>query len=210
MNKTPNKSIHDLFGNQLKSNVVILNLEKHMNKTLKKTISIVGGLTLFCLAVASAQAANTVSFNQSTFNVSNGDSLTVDLVGTDFTLGPEGAAFSLAWNPSVLSYVSTAVANPPWDAPSVSDTNAASGVIDFVFLSKTTPGDAGANFALASFTFNVVGNAGAVSSLALSNDPYDVGFISPGAVPINVNYINSQVQVAPSRSRPQPGCSVPV
>ena len=41
-----------------------------------------------------------------------------------------------------------------------------------------------------------MGNAGTVSSLALSNDPYDVGFISPGAVPINVNYVNSQVQVA--------------
>ena len=72
----------------------------------------------------------------------------MDLVGTNFTLGPDGAAFSLAWDPTVLSYVTTAIANPPWDAPSVSDTNAASGVIDYVFLSKTT-GDAGANFALA-------------------------------------------------------------
>ena len=87
-----------------------------MNKTLKKTISVVGGLTLFCLTAASAQAsivpANTVSFTQPTFNASNGDSLTVDLVGTNFTLGPDGAAFSLAWNPSVLSYVSTSITNP--------------------------------------------------------------------------------------------------
>ena len=167
-----------------------------MNKTFNKTISVVGGLTLFCLAVASAQAANTVSFTQPAFNVSNGDSLTVDLVGTDFTVGPDGAAFSLAWNPAVLSYIGIAFASPPWDATSVSDTNAFSGLIDFVFLSKTT-GDAGTNFALASFTFDVVGNAGALSSLILSNDPYNVGFISPGAASIDVNYVNSQVQVAP-------------
>ena len=102
-------------------------------------------------------------------NVSNGDNLTVDLVGTNFNLGPDGAAFSLAWNPAVLSYVSTAISNPSWDSSSVKADSAALGLIDYVFL----------------------------SSLALSNDPYDVGFVSPGALPINVNYVNSQVQVAP-------------
>jgi hypothetical protein len=171
-----------------------------MNKMLKKTITVVAALTLFGLTAASAQASvtltNTVSFTESTFNVNNGDTLTVDLVGSNFTLGPDGAAFSLAWNPSVLSYVNTSITNPSWDATFVNADSAASGLIDYVFLAKSTAGDAGANFALASFTFNVIGNAGDVSSLTLSNDPYNVGFISPGAVPINVNYIDSQVEIA--------------
>ncbi len=171
-----------------------------MNKMLKKTGAIVGGLTLFCLTATSAQASvalsNVVSFTQPTYAVSNGDTLTVDLVGNNFTLGPDGAAFSLAWNPSVLSYVNTSITNPSWDSSSVSDDNAASGLIDYVFLAKSSAGDAGANFALASFTFNVIGNAETASSLTLSSDPFNVGFVSPGAAPINVNYINGQVQVA--------------
>lgn len=169
-----------------------------MNKMLKKTVAIVGSLILLCLASAQASAAltNTVSFTQPTFNVNSGDSLTVDLVGSNFTLGPDGAAFSLAWNPSVLSYVNTSITNPSWDSSFVNADNAASGLIDYVFLAKSTAGDAGANFSLASFTFNVIGNTGNVSSLILGNDPFNVGFVSPGAVPINVNYINSQVQIA--------------
>lgn len=170
-----------------------------MTKTLKNTIAVIGTLTLLCLTTASEASTaftNTVNFSQPIFEVGTGDSLTVELTGNNFTLGPDGAAFSLAWDPSVLSYVSTSITNPSWDSSFVNADSAASGLIDYVFLTKSTVGDAGANFALASFTFNVIGNAGDVSSLALSNDPYNVGFVSPGAAPINVNYINSQVEIA--------------
>ena len=122
--------------------------------------------------------------------------MTVDLVGTNFTAGPDGAAFSLAWDPIVLGYVNTTVANPPWDTSFVSDDSKALGLVDFVFLNKSA-GDAGINFALASFTFNVLGNPGDTTALTLSIDPFDVGFVAPGAVPINVNFVNSQVQVVP-------------
>ncbi|MDP3334889.1 MAG: cohesin domain-containing protein [Methylococcaceae bacterium] len=170
-----------------------------MTKSLKNSIAVIGTLALFGLTAASAQASvaltNTVSFSQPIFEVSTGDSLTVELTGNNFTLGPDGAAFSLAWDPSVLSYVNTSITNPSWDSSFVNADSAASGLIDYVFLAKSTVGDAGADFALASFTFNVIGNAGDVSSLTLSNDPYNVGFISPGAAPINVNYINSQVEI---------------
>ena len=172
-----------------------------MNKTFKKTLPVIGALILLCLAAAPAHASvippNTVSFTQSSLiNVSQGNNLTVDLVGANFTAGPDGVAFSLAWDPSILSYVNTTVANPPWDTSFVSDDSKALGLVDFVFLNKSV-GDAGANFAIASFTFNVLGNPGSATSLTLSNDPFDVGFVVPGAVPINVNYVNSQVQVVP-------------
>ena len=140
-----------------------------MNKMFKKTLSLVGGFTLLVMLNGPVVAANTVQFTQGNIiNAASGDSLTVDLIGRDFTAGPDGAAFSLAWNPSVLDYVNTTIANPPWDISSVNDTSAASGLIDFVFLNKNV-GDAGSNFDIASFTFNVLGNPGCTTTLALSN-----------------------------------------
>lgn len=173
-----------------------------MNKMLKKSLSLIGGLTLLVAlngpVYAAVVAPNSVQFTQgSVINVATGSSLTVDLVGSNFTAGPDGAAFSLSWDPTVLSYVSASVANPPWDTSFVSDTNAASGIIDYVFLIKSV-GNAGSDFALASFTFNVLGNAGAQTALSLSNPAIaDTGFVLPGGSLINVNYVNSQVQVAP-------------
>ena len=140
-----------------------------------------GALTLFCLVFAPAHAAlippNTVSFTQSSLiNVNQGDNLTVDLVETNFTAGPDGAAFSLAWDPLVLGYVTTTVANRPWDTSFVSDDSKALGLVDFVFLNKSV-GDAVTNFAIASFTFNVLGNPGDTTALTLSIDPRGKGKI---------------------------------
>ncbi len=169
-----------------------------MNKIFKKTLSLVGGLTLFVMLNGPVIAANTVQFTQgNSIDAASGGSLTVDLVGRDFTAVPDGAAFSLAWNPSVLNYVSTSIANPPWDGSFVSDANAASGIIDYVFLNKSV-GNAGSNFDIASFTFNVLGNPGATTALALSNPAIpDTGFTLPGGTLIDVSYVNSQVQVVP-------------
>jgi hypothetical protein len=169
-----------------------------MNQMFKKTLSLVGGLTLLVMLDGPVVAANTVQFSQGNIiNTASGGSLTVDLVGRDFTTGPDGAAFSLAWNPSVLDYMSTSIANPPWDTSYVSDANAASGFIDYVFLIKSV-GNAGSNFDIASFTFNVLGNPGAATTLALSNPAIaDTGFTLPGGTLVDVNYVNSQVQVVP-------------
>jgi archaellum component FlaG (FlaF/FlaG flagellin family) len=168
-----------------------------MNKMFKKTLSLVGGLTLLVMINGPVSAANTVQFTQGNIiNVLPGGSLTVDLVGRDFTEGPDGAAFSLAWDASVLDYASTRIANPPWDTSFVNDVNAASGIIDFVFLIKSV-GNAGSNFDIASFTFNVLGNPGVTTTLALSNPAADTGFTLPGGTLIDVNYVNSQVQVVP-------------
>lgn len=166
-----------------------------MYNALSVVIRISAILSLLFLGAAVAEA-NTVQFTQSNFDVAPGETFTVDLVGTDFLSGPDGAAFALSWDPAVLSYVSTTVANPPWDIPSVSDGTAAAGNIEYVFLSKTA-GDAGSDFSLASFTFQVLGGAGATSPLSLSNDPYDVGFVAPGGQSLTVSYVNSDVHVVP-------------
>jgi len=172
-----------------------------MEHYMKHPVLLIGALaaTLLTAAPVSATviATSVVKFSQGeNINVSAGDTFTVDLIGENFPDGPDGAAFSLSWNPGVLSYVGTAIANPPWDASFISDGNAGTGLIDYVFLGKSV-GNAGTNFALASFTFNVVGNQGESSALSLNIDSFNVGFVSPGALPINTSFIGSQVQVVP-------------
>ena len=162
-----------------------------MKNIVLQTIAVLG-LAIGGLSVAEA---NQVSFVQSSVNALSGQTLTFDLVGSGFTQEPDAAAFTLSWEKSVLQYVNTSIANPPWDVPSVNDANAADGKIDFVFLGKSV-GTAGENFSLASFTFNVIGNAGASANLHLADSAFG-GFVAPGGVELTTNYIDSHVQVVP-------------
>ncbi|ATG91952.1 hypothetical protein MKLM6_3767 [Methylomonas koyamae] len=161
-----------------------------MKNTVLQAIAIFG----LVIGELSAVEASQVSFVQSNVNALPGQILTFDLVGEGFSSGPDGAGFSLAWDKTVLQYVTTTVANPPWDTSFVSDTNAGSGMVDFVFLGKST-GTAGTDFSLASFTFNVIGNVGAATELSLA-DAFG-GFSALGGQSLSVNYLNSQVQVVP-------------
>ena len=162
-------------------------MKKHVFQTIAAAALLAGGL--------STAQANQVSFVQSSVNALPGQTLTFDLVGNDFTSAPDGAAFTLSWDHAVLDYVSASIANPPWDTSYVSDVNAASGIIDYVFLIKSV-GNAGTDFSLASFTFNVIGNIGASTNLNLADSAYG-GFVAPGGVELTTNYIASQVQVVP-------------
>lgn len=170
-----------------------------MNEIFKKPLSMLSGLVLLAMfsAPASAWTPNTVMFSQGNIiNANAGDTLTLELRGYDFTLGPDGAAFSLSWDPLVLSYVGSEVANPPWDSAFMSEENA--GAIDYVFLNKLTAGDAWNSFAIASFTFNVLGAVGSETIIGIGNPAFDdTGFTLPGGTLVDVNYVNSQVRVVP-------------
>lgn len=172
-----------------------------MNEIFKKPVSIVSSLIILVMFAspvsATVLAPNTVMFSQGTIiNASEGDTLTLDLRGYNFTQGPDGAAFSLNWNPLVLRYVGSTVANPPWDSAFVSDEN--SGSVDYVFLSKLTAGDAGNSFAIASFTFDILGAVGSETTISIGNPAFDdTGFTLPGGALVDVNYVNSQVHVVP-------------
>ncbi|MCQ8104276.1 hypothetical protein NP590_09175 [Methylomonas sp. SURF-2] len=172
-----------------------------MNEIFKKPLSMLSGLVLLAMfsapVSATVVAPNTVMFSQGNIiNANAGDTLTLELRGYDFTLGPDGAAFSLSWDPLVLSYVGSAVANPPWDSSFMSEENA--GVIDYVFLNKLTAGDAGNSFAIASFTFNVLGAVGSETTIGIGNPAFDdTGFTLPSGTLVDVNYVNSQVRVVP-------------
>lgn len=169
-----------------------------MNKNCFIALGLMSTMVFIWPSFAAAATTNTVKFKQGDqIVVEAGSTFAVELIGESFLAGPDGAAFALAWDPAVLSYVSTSVANPPWDTSYVSDDNAINGVIDYLFLGKSV-GDVGTDFSLASFTFNVVGNQGLSTDLRVSIDPYTVGFVTPGAVPVNVTYLNSQVSVSAS------------
>lgn len=171
-------------------------------------VSIVGALFMLLFSMpAAAVSTNVVKFNQGPIiSAISGQQLTVSVVGENFTTGPDGAGFSLSWNPAVLAYVSSAIATPPWNAlsvgSSVDDTNAASGSLDYVFLTMDS-GNAGANFAVADFTFDVTGLLGASSALTLANDLYGIGFIN-GTDSLNVEYTQSVVQVVAPQAVPVP------
>jgi hypothetical protein len=169
-----------------------------MNKIRIFAFGLMSTMVFIWPAFAVAATTNTVKVKQGNhIVVEAGSKFTVELIGENFLAAPDGAAFALAWDPTVLSYVSTSVANPPWDTSYVSDNNAINGVIDYLFLGKSV-GDVGTDFSLASFTFNVVGNQGLSTDLSVTIDPYTVGFVTPGGVPIDVTYLNSQVSVSTS------------
>ncbi len=166
---------------------------------MKKSWHLIGLLVLSYFLMAKANAnpvsPNTVSFTQNTYNVGAGDTLIVDMFGSHFETGPDGAGFSMIWDPTVLNYVGTTIANPPWDTSDLNTDSVALGLIDFVFLNKTV-GNAGTDFQLASFTFDVIGEVGDFTSLQIRNDVFGIGFLD-GLNFINTNYVNSQVQVVP-------------
>ena len=170
------------------------------SSVIKRFILAMGSAALLLVSsIASAAVINTVKFSQGTsISTSNGANFTVDVVGENFSsLAPDGAGFSLRWDPAVLQYQSTAFTNPTWTVSSVDASQSAIGLIDPVFLGiLATNVNAGANFGIASFTFHVLGNAGSSTALTLANDKFDTGFIN-GTSSINVNYVNSQVQVVP-------------
>lgn len=155
-------------------------------------------------ASADTISTNTVKFSQgSSINALAGSTFTIDLIGTNFLVGPDGASFGLSWNPQILSYVDISIANPPWDTAYVSDSNAPNGIIDYIFLSSTT-GTTLTDFALASFTFNVVATQEQLATISLNLDPFNVGFVSPDAEPINVNFYSTQVNITTATTIPVP------
>lgn len=155
-------------------------------------------ITLAAVAVAGFSAgqaaANTVGFSvPNPINTDGATTLDLVIEGTAFTDAVDGAAFTFNWNPGVLQYTGTTVANPPWDTASVSDANAAAGVVDFVFLGQSVGASSG-TFGLATVSFNVVGAVGTSTDIALADSAFG-GFVAPGGLPVAVTYVDGQVFV---------------
>lgn len=163
----------------------------------KKFLKMMTALAVVGFTGGQAMAA-TVSLTQGNpILASEGAVLNLNLVGADFIPAVDAAAFTFNWNADVLSYIGTAVTGP-WDTSSVNDANAASGVVDFVFLG--TSGAAVSNFDIATMSFNVIGVEGDPLTGSTIIDFEDSGFggwIIPGGEPYPdvVTYTDGEVTV---------------
>ncbi len=158
--------------------------------TIRKGVVV---LTLL-LMLASVTEANQVGFVESRVNGIAGQSITLHLIGSGFSAGPDRAGFSMAWDDSLLEYSSNEVANPPWDSLTVTSPSIGSGLLDVVLLGNSF-GNVGSDFEIASFTFKVLDTPHTNSAL-ISLADIDGGWTVDGHN-VNVDYLNSRVQVVP-------------
>lgn len=156
--------------------------------------SVTGGLMMLGLVAGAAQAA-TVRVVPSASSVRPGETVTLSVVGTEFTdRNVDAGDFRMWWDDGVLSYVSIAFVDPPWDASFVDDANAASGSLDQVAVLTSIPGGVGPDFGVAVLTFDVVGAVGRTTTVSAEDR---LGWVAPGSIPIDVSYANAEVSVVP-------------
>lgn len=164
---------------------------------LQKLLKIMTAMAVLGLTAGQATAA-TVGFTETNPIETNG-AATIDLqlVGTDFASpGVDGGSIQFSWDPAVLQYTAITAASPPWDADAfVSDDNAASGFVDFVFLTYTPAGGLFPDFDIATISFNVIGAVGTSSVVTVEDWDFG-GWSAPGAIPVPVTYVDGLVNVS--------------
>jgi hypothetical protein len=117
----------------------------------------------------------------------------VRVEGVGFPYGVDGGDFSVAWDPSSLSFVSIEVDDPPWDLSAFDDSSAPLGRLDFVdvFSTVDTPGMNGSSFGIATLTFDAL--APGVGWIELA--PGIVGWSLEGDTLDDVSYEAASVEV---------------
>ena len=159
----------------------------------KKFRMIMSVLTLMGLGVGQAAAVSTVQLDQPN-PIFTAGSPTLDVLFTGtFDVAVDAGDFTINWDPTVLSYTSIAIANPPWDSIFVDDSSAAAGLIDLVILG--TSGPALTAFDIATISFNVLGADGATTDITMA-DAF-TGWSIPGGIQTPVTYVDGQVTVSP-------------
>jgi len=170
-----------------------------MHKSLISKVSIIIASFAMLSMVAIKAEANLVSFDQPNYDVdaAAGSMISLDVIGT-FDIAPDAGGFSLNFDPTVLSYTGTTMANPPWDTSSINDASAVTGLVDFAFFGTSgapvLPALGDSSFPILSFEFDVIGAPGDVSSLILA-DVFG-GVWAAGGQQLLADYGQSQVQVS--------------
>lgn len=143
-----------------------------------------------------AASAATLSVAPSVSNVGPGGNVVVTISGSEFTNLTYGGDFSVNWNPSVLSFVSVTVSDPPWDTSSVNSSSTGTGLLNRVDVFKFIGAPAGPSFDVAQLTFNVIGNVGTSSAINLTSSI--AGWFQPDALTAySVTYGSATVNVVP-------------
>jgi hypothetical protein len=166
-----------------------------MTKIIKNIFLIAISLTFFSTTAIYASpinTPNTVMFaNQKLNNVAGINTLTLDVIGLNFTAPLDGAAFSLSWDALILNYTSF-TADASWDIAFVDETNVSLGSLDNIFLARSV-GETGANFILGTLAFDIL-DLTQLSIIRLGDDSFGVGFnTTNGESLIKTNYLDAQI-----------------
>ena len=157
----------------------------------KQFLMIVTALTLFGLTMGQA-SANSVAFLQSNPIVASGPTLTLDLAG-DFTDTTDGGAFTIAWDPSVLSYTGYSFAAD--FASSFMDETASGGGLLTAYM-IAFPNPATGQFDILSLSFDVIGGNGSSTNVNLADTAGGwADYYGPIGSTLVVDYTNGQVTV---------------
>jgi len=138
---------------------------------------IVGIFALLGVLVTTAEAA-TVSITPSSSLTSVGATVTLSIEGSGFTSNTDRGSFTTTWDSSILQLASFTVANPPWDASFVIDSDPNDGLLDTFSVLTTTTGGVASGFLIGTLTFDVVGDG--TTTVSLADDPLLGGWFAPG------------------------------
>lgn len=129
-----------------------------------------------------------------------GQSISIQISGSGFTNQTSGGDFQLHFDSNAFTLTSLVITNPPFDTSAINDTDVASGTINRIDVFKSTTGNVGPAFSVATLTFDVKGLGGIGSeanriSLASSL----VGWFEPDAITAyDLSYGSLQVGAVPA------------
>lgn len=147
--------------------------------SLKYSAAFIAGAALVVSFGVQAASVDLVPDN---LMVSQGEQITLTVIGSGFDDDADAGAFGATWDPAVLSYVRTDISAPPWDTTFVDDAQADTdaGILRTVFLGASN--NAGMSFDIATLVFDVVINPVSPTTIQLGIDEFDSGWFAPGAV----------------------------
>ncbi|MEZ5565188.1 MAG: PEP-CTERM sorting domain-containing protein [Gammaproteobacteria bacterium] len=129
-----------------------------------------------------------------------GQSISIQISGSGFNNQTSGGDFQINFDPNAFTLTNFVVTNPPFDTSAINDTDVATGTINRVDVFKSTTGNVGPTFNVATLTFDVksLGNTGSNADM-ISLAGSLVGWFEPDAITAyDVSYGSLQVSAVPA------------
>ena len=149
-------------------------------------------ILLFLLVYLNNAAAALISMENDPSNVVVGDVFSLDIIGSEFTMNPDGGGVNLFYDQDVLSVLSVSVDETVWDF----DVGISSGVINNTIgtvsgIMVNAWSDVGVDFVIASVEFQAIGVG--VTDLIMTE--YQSNPWASGGVLINPEFSQSSVTI---------------
>jgi hypothetical protein len=126
--------------------------------------------------------------------IASGDTLTVSIVGSNFTTNTDGGSLELSWDDSVVNFTGITIADSLWDNSFDSRANTNPNPLNISVGNSATTG-IGGDFEIATVTFTVVGQPGDATSFLMVDAVG--GWAQNGILPVNkINVIYDTANVS--------------